>query len=115
MTIIIALLILLFVLLIGCPIPLAFFASSIFLIITNGYDPGFLLPYGFSKMNSMILLTIPLFVMAGAIMDKGGIGDRLVNLVEVVVGRIKGGLGIVTIVTCAIFGSVSYTHLTLPT
>ncbi len=107
MTIGIALLILLIVLLIGCPIPLAFFASSIYLILVNGYDPGFLLPYGFSKMNSMILLTIPLFVMAGAIMDKGGIGDKLVGLVEITAGKIKGGMGIVTIVTCAIFGSVT--------
>ena len=107
MTIGIALIILLIVLLIGCPIPLAFVASSRYLIFVNGYDPGFLLPYGFSKMNSMILLTIPLFVMAGAIMDKGGIGDRLVDLVEITAGKIKGGMGVVTIVTCAIFGSVT--------
>jgi len=40
-------------------------------------------------------------------MDKGGIGDKLVDVVDTIAGRIRGGLGIVTVVTCAIFGAVS--------
>ena len=103
----IALLVLLSTMVIGIPIPLAFMASSIYLIFFAGYDPSFLIPYGYSKMNSIILLTIPLFIIAGALMDRGGIGAKLVSSVEKVVGRIKGGLGIATIVSCAVFGAVS--------
>lgn len=107
MMITIAILILVVTLFIGVPIPFAFFSSAAFLIFTGGYDAGFLLPYGFAKMNSIVLLTIPLFIMAGGVMDKGGIGDRLVDVVDTIAGRIRGGLGIVTVVTCAIFGAVS--------
>ena len=48
-----------------------------------------------------------LFIMAGGIMDKGGIGDKLVDLVDTFVGRIKGGLGVVSVVSCAVFGSIT--------
>ncbi|WP_147820210.1 TRAP transporter large permease [Salidesulfovibrio onnuriiensis] len=107
MTITLAILILVVTLFIGVPIPFAFFGSAAYLIFAGGYDPGFLLPYGFAKMNSIVLLTIPLFIMAGGVMDKGGIGDRLVDVVDTIAGRVRGGLGIVTVVTCAIFGAVS--------
>lgn len=107
MTIAIAILILVVTLFVGVPIPFAFFGSAAFLIFTGGYDPGFLLPYGFAKMNSVVLLTIPLFIMAGGVMDRGGIGDRLVEVVDTIAGRVRGGLGIVTVATCAIFGAVS--------
>ncbi len=107
MPVAIAISILMLTLFIGVPIPFAFFGSAAYLIFTNGYDPGFLLPYGFSKMNSIVLLTIPLFIMAGGVMDKGRIGDKLVDVVDVLAGRIRGGLGVVTVVTCAIFGAVS--------
>ncbi|MDD4732847.1 MAG: TRAP transporter large permease [Desulfovibrio sp.] len=103
----IAIFLLMGTLIIGIPIPFAFFGSAAYLIYTGGYDPGFLLPYGFAKMNSVVLLTIPLFIMAGGVMDKGGIGDRLVDVVDTIAGRIRGGLGVVTVVTCAIFGAVS--------
>ncbi|GAB7024162.1 TRAP transporter large permease [Salidesulfovibrio brasiliensis] len=106
-TIAIAILILVVTLFIGIPIPFAFFSSAAYLLYTGGYDPGFLLPYGFAKMNSIVLLTIPLFIMAGGVMDKGGIGDKLVDVVDTIAGRIRGGLGVVTVVTCAIFGAVS--------
>lgn len=99
--------ILIVVLFIGIPIPYAFFASSAFLIFVQGYDPGFLLPFGFSKMSSIVLLAIPLFITAGGMMDKGKIGEKLVDVVEIFVGRFKGGLGAVMVISCAIFGAIS--------
>lgn len=107
MTITLAIIILLVTLFIGVPIPFAFFSSAAFIIYTKGYDPGFLIPHGYSKMNSIILLTIPLFIMAGGIMDKGKIGDKLVDVIDVLVARFKGGLGVITVLTCAVFGAVS--------
>jgi|LGOV01.1.fsa_nt_gb tripartite ATP-independent transporter DctM subunit len=107
MSVFVALLVLLITMVIGVPIPFAFLASSAYLVFVGGYDPGFLIPYGYSKMNSIILLTIPLFIMAGSIMDKGGIGKRLVDSIEQHVGQLKGGLGVVTVVASALFGAVS--------
>lgn len=107
MTVAIAIGLLVFTLFIGVPIPFAFFSSGAYIIFSGGYDPGFLLPYGFAKMNSVVLLTIPLFIMAGVVMDRGGIGEKLVDVVDLIAGRIRGGLGVVMVITCAIFGSVS--------
>ena len=107
MAITIALLLIIITLLLGLPVPFCFMLSTTFMVITHGYDPSFLLPYGFSQMSSIVLLAIPLFIMVGGMMDKGGIGTSLVNFVDVFVGRIKGGLGVVAVVSCAVFGSIS--------
>ncbi len=103
----VAVIVLIVVLLLGVQIPYAFFASALVIVIGGGYDYTFLLPYGFSKVSSLILVAIPLFVLAGQLMEKSGIGESLINLVTVFVGRIRGGLGAVMVISCALFGSIS--------
>ena len=93
-------------LMMGIPIPFAFFASTLTIVTLGGYDITFLPPYGYAKAGSIILIAIPLFVMAGSFMEKGGIGESLINLIDCFVGRIKGGLGAVMVLSCAVFGSV---------
>lgn len=105
--IILALIILLITLIIGVPIPLSFLASAAAVCLLGGYAPSFLIAFGYNKTNSILMLTIPLFVLAGAIMDKGGIGESLISFVERFVGGFKGGLGVVTVVACAVFAAVS--------
>lgn len=107
MLVFVALLILLLTLVIGVPIPLAFLASAGSICLFGGYDPSMLMVFGYNKTNSVLLLTIPLFVLAGAVMDKGGIGEQLIGAVEKLVGKVKGGLGVVTVIACAVFGAVS--------
>ena len=107
MIIVMALIVLLFCLIIGISIPLAFLASAGIICLIGGYDASSLIVTGYTILNSILLLTIPLFVLAGAIMDKGGIGEKLVGSVERFVGKIKGGLGVVAVVSCAVFGAVS--------
>lgn len=103
----IALLIIILALPLGLPVPFCFMLATAFMVVVQGYDPSFLLPYGFSQMSSIVLLAIPLFIMVGGMMDKGGIGTSLVNLVDIVVGRLRGGLGVVAVVSSAVFGSIS--------
>ncbi len=107
MAITIALILIIVTLLLGLPVPFCFMLSTTFMVVTHGYDPSFLLPYGFSQMSSIVLLAIPLFIMVGGMMDKGGIGTSLVNFVDILIGRVKGGLGVVAVVSCAVFGSIS--------
>lgn len=102
-----AIVILFMSLLFGIPVPFSFFITSIYLIFAFGYDPSFLLPYGLGEMSTSILLAIPLFILAGNLMENGGIGDGIINLIERIIGRIKGGLGIVTVLSCAVFGAIS--------
>jgi C4-dicarboxylate transporter DctM subunit len=58
-------------------------------------------------MSTTVLLAIPMFVMAGGLIEKGEIGNKLVDLIEVFIGRMRGGLGSVAVVACAVFGSVT--------
>src|SRR6185295_457671 len=58
-------------------------------------------------MDDFALLTIPLFVLAGAIMSEGGVARRLVNLAKVFLGFIRGGLALVNIMASTLFGCLS--------
>ena len=58
----------------------------------------------FSALDSTSYLAIPFFMIAGTLMEFSGISASLLNLVEAFIGRVKGALGIVTIVTSALFG-----------
>jgi len=103
----VALLILLAALIVGIPVPFSFLASTLFLVVVGGYSPSFLLPYGYSKMSTVVLLAIPLFITAGGLMERGNIGQQLIDMVDLFVGRLKGGLGAVAVVSCAVFGSIT--------
>ena len=108
----IALVILLATLVIGVPVPMCFMSSAAWLLFfggnaMQGYSTTMLLPYGFSQMNSIVLLAIALFIIAGGIMEKGRIGEKLIDVVDVFVGRIRGGLGVVATVSCAVFGAIT--------
>ncbi|NLT46819.1 MAG: TRAP transporter large permease [Clostridiales bacterium] len=107
MTVIIAIAVLIIVLLLGVPIPFAFFASALSLVWIGGYDYTFLLPYGYAQVSSLILIAIPLFILAGELMERSGIGESLINFVDMFVGRVKGGLGAVMVVSCGLFGAIS--------
>lgn len=109
--IIIAVAILLVFLVIGVPVPVSFMASAAWLIFFggpdgNGYQASQLLPYGYAQMNSVTLIAIALFIAAGGIMEKGKIGEKLIDFVDVFVGHLKGGLGVVGVISCAIVGSI---------
>ncbi len=58
-------------------------------------------------VQSMGLLTIPLFIIAGEIMSEGGISKRLVQLANALVGRFRGGLALVDVVACMFFGGIT--------
>ena len=58
-------------------------------------------------MDDFALLTIPFFVLAGAIMSEGGVARRLVNLAKVFVGVIRGGLALVNVLASTLFGCLS--------
>ena len=91
----------------GIPVAFAFLGSASIMAIVGGYSTGFMVPYGFAKINSIILLAMPMFILAGSIMEFGGIGEKLVNAGNKLFGRIKGGLGILVIMACGIFGAIS--------
>jgi len=58
-------------------------------------------------IDSFPLLAVPFFILAGALMEEGGISRRLVNFAQFLVGRIRGGLAQVAIVTGMFFGGIT--------
>ena len=108
----VAIAVLMVCLVLGVPVPVSFMASSATLIFFGGpeglgYPPSQLLPYGFTQMNSVSLIAIALFIIAGGIMERGRIGEKLIDMVDVFVGHWKSGLGVVGTVSCAVFGAIS--------
>lgn len=99
--------VLIFSLLAGVPVAFAFLFGAAFLAFIGGYSPSFLLPYAVGQISSIILLTIPLFIMAGGLMQHGGIAERLIDLADSLLGRLKGGLGIVGVVASGLFSAIS--------
>ncbi len=68
--------------------------TSIFLSYIGGVEP-------------FILIAVPLFVLAGEILSRGGVGMRIVTFATKLLGFLPGGLGISTVTSCLIFGGVS--------
>lgn len=58
-------------------------------------------------INVFSLLAIPFFIFAGEIMMRGGIALRLVRFAETLVGQVRGGLGVVNVLTSMLFGGIS--------
>jgi len=93
--------------LIGVPVGFSFAMVVVSMALLLGYDLGFLLPFAFEKMSTMIILSIPLFILAGMIMERGNITGPLIDFVDSIVGRIRGGLGAAGAIADAIFGAIS--------
>jgi tripartite ATP-independent transporter DctM subunit len=99
-----------FLLIIGAPISVSIGVSSalaMFSIVS--FDNGLLASAQrmFSGMNSFTLLAIPFFILAGVIMNNGGIAIRLINCAKVLSGRLPGSLAHTNIVANMLFGSIS--------
>ena len=94
-------------LVIGVSVPMAFGAVLLLIATFGGHDVSGFMPAGHWKMTSIVLLAIPLFILAGGIMERGKIALPLVQLAELLIGQIKGGLSAASVIASAIFGSIS--------
>lgn len=93
--------------LLGVPVAFAIMSSGMAYLVSTG--TSFLvvaqrLIYG---LNSFTLLAVPLFILVGNLMDYGGISKRLTDWAKSLLGWLPGGLGIVTVFSCAIFAALT--------
>ncbi len=91
----------------GIPIAVVLGISSALTLIVSGEPLGVFPAMMQATVQKFSLLTIPLFVLAGAIMDKGGISKRLIKLADSMIGPVHGGLGYVAVVTALFFAAIS--------
>ena len=73
----------------------------------NLFDAQILAQNVINGADSFPLLAVPFFMLAGEIMNAGGLSRRIVNFAMALVGHVKGGLGYVTIVAAVIMASLS--------
>lgn len=60
-----------------------------------------------NALNQEVLLSIPLFILAGNLMSRGSMARRLINVMTVMTSPLRGGLALATILSCAIFAAIS--------
>ncbi len=90
------------------PIAMALSLCCMFFVwIIGGLPMSMIMQSFFSSVNSFSLLAVPFFILAGELMMAGGISKRLVNVCSVFMRNITGSLGLITIVTCTLFASIS--------
>lgn len=94
-------------LILGVPIAVTVGFSSILFILASGIQPVIVIQRLFMGIDSVALMAIPMFILAGDIMNRGGLAKRLVNLANNLVGNTSGGLAIVTILGCMFFAAIS--------
>lgn len=107
MTLVLAAAFLLF-LLVNVPIALTLGAAAVFALLWDGSIPLLVVPQRiFTGVDSFPLLAIPLFILAGELMEHSGISARLVKLAQVLVGWLRGGIGMTVVVTEVFFSGIS--------
>lgn len=93
---------------ISVPIAFALSITTALFLVLKGTAPLSVIPLNlFSGASSFPLLAIPLFILAGGLMETSGISMRLVNLANSLVGFIRGGLAMVTVVATMIQSEIS--------
>ena len=107
-----ALAVLVLMLTFGVPLPYCFGGGLMIMALIGGATMKGTMLWGFTQLANPVLLCIPLFVFAGSLMSESGIAASLLRFVNVFVGRIRGGLGVVATVSCAIIGAISGSGLT---
>jgi tripartite ATP-independent transporter DctM subunit len=94
----------------GVPVSIAIgLPSAVCMLLLAGFENGAVTSTQqmFRGANTFVLVAVPFFVLAGAIMNTGGIAARLIDLARVMVGRTPAGLLHTNVIANAIFGTVS--------
>jgi tripartite ATP-independent transporter DctM subunit len=94
--------------LLSVPVSFAMGLASIAAILWQGRTPlNTVVTQMVAGMDSFPLMAIPFFILAGELMERAGISERLVNLAKALVAHVRGGLGMVVIVAEYLFSGIS--------
>ncbi|AZW29863.1 TRAP transporter, DctM subunit [Bordetella bronchiseptica CA90 BB1334] len=92
----------------GIPIAFSLLLCGAIFLLATGLRPLIVVPQRvMAGLDSFPLLAIPLFILMGNLMEKAGLSRRLIDLIDMLVGRVHGALGYVTILACAMFGALT--------
>ena len=93
----------------GVPLMFALLSTTLGMVVFKGLGYPFetILLSFVGGVEPFILIAVPLFIFAGELLAHGGVGKRIVDFARVLFGWMPGGLGVVTVVSCLMFGGVS--------
>lgn len=95
-------------LILGAPIAICLGASSVVaLYFGSTFDMALTAQRMFNAVFSFPLMAIPFFMLAGTLMEQGGISKRIIRFADALVGHLRGGLAIAGILACMIFAAIS--------
>jgi C4-dicarboxylate transporter, DctM subunit len=105
---ILTIILLLVFMIIGLPIALSIGLASIIAIVYDGSIPLYVvIQRVFNTLDSFPLMSIPFFILAGTLMERGGLSKRLINLANSLIGHRTGGLAMVLVLTSMFFAAIS--------
>ncbi|MCM0021112.1 MAG: TRAP transporter large permease, partial [Tagaea sp.] len=96
-------------LVVGMPVAFAFGLASVAALLIEDFSLLNVVSRMFAGLDSFVLLAAPFYILAGEIMNRGGISERLIELSRVLVGRIRGGTAYAAIVAAVLFSGISGT------
>jgi len=91
----------------GVPVAICIGIAATLALSINGTSLLVIPQQLFSNLNNVGLLAIPFFMLTGAIMDSGGVSNRIIEFSQALVGFMRGGIGQVTIVASMFFADLS--------
>lgn len=91
----------------GFPVAFAMGLSSILAMDKDGIQLQVAIQRIYSTLDSFPLMAIPFFILAGSLMEYSGISQRLINFANSLVGKMTGGLAMVTVLTAMFFSAIS--------
>ncbi|MCT7656447.1 TRAP transporter large permease subunit [Oceanimonas sp. NS1] len=94
---------------IGVPVAWSFAGVLAYMVYVYDANLNTLMLQGYRSVDSVILIALPLFVLTGYLMQSGGIAKRLVDFIEVMIGKRKGGMGASMVMASGIFGAIAGT------
>jgi tripartite ATP-independent transporter DctM subunit len=107
MVILLGFIVLLVLLIIGLPILYTFAASVILMVTGLGMQDTFIITTAYNRISSFTLICAPLFIIAGGIIEKGKMGEHLINFIELFLYKFKGSLAYVSTISCGVFGALT--------
>jgi C4-dicarboxylate transporter, DctM subunit len=92
----------------GVPLAIGLGLASVSAILMFSSTPVSVLSESmFSAMNSFLLVAVPLFLLVGQLMERGGVADRIFDFAQAAVGWLPGGMGHVNVASSVVFGGIS--------
>ncbi len=98
-------------LLAGVPIAFAFGLAAVIALVNEQLPLLNVVSKMFAGLDSFVLLAAPFYIVAGELMSRGGISDRLIKLSMLIVGRVRGGTAYAAVVAAVLFAGISGTAI----